>query len=118
MLVCSLCKKTVASTLKDLHKHFKVYHALFERYDRYTCIQNGCHSAFGDKYTFRYHMISYHNNCIDNINQSNGEYAGGTEYMSVCGETGSGAECMQSEDVKLAMNVKELACKFICQCKK
>ena len=62
-------------------------------------------------------MISYHNNCIDNSNQSNEEYAGGTEYMSVCGETGSGAECMQSEDVKFAMNVKELACKFIYQCK-
>ncbi len=114
-----MCKKTVADSLKTLHRHLKLVHGIHERHDRYICIQSGCHSTFGDKYAFNNHMTVYHSYCLKSCNEQSLDCSQIIENNAPV-DTGNLNDSLDPDDEQPDINVikiKDLACKFICQLK-
>ena len=64
MLVCFICKDSESCDAKQLFKHFKETHFLFDRYDKYVCCQGSCSRMYTDKFIFSKHLLLEHSDCI------------------------------------------------------
>ncbi len=119
MLVCFCCNRTAATSLKHLHQHFRNVHGLSERYDRYICAQSGCGRPFGDKYTFNNHVVRCYSDCFVNSDSiENDRHVFVTENLPDLNNVANSSKSSETnQHEKCYVNVKELACKFICQCK-
>jgi hypothetical protein len=64
MLVCFVCKDSESCDVKQLFKHFKETHFLADRYAKYVCCQGTCSRMYTDKFIFSKHLSLEHYNCI------------------------------------------------------
>jgi len=70
MFVCCICKNSESCDVKQLFKHFKEVHFLFDRYAKYVCCQGSCSRMYTDKCIFSKHLLLKHSDCISVLSPS------------------------------------------------
>ena len=115
-----MCKSAIATTVEQLHKYFRLVHGVYERQDFYTCAQGTCRRTFGYKFIYNNHLALYH--AADIIGQLNvpcqpipQAIATNYENIEVDDTSISNDTVSESSSVKLRIDIKMLACKFICE---
>ena len=69
--------------VKDLFDHLRNDHSVYEKYNRYACMQGQCCRSFANRYTYAKHIeMCHHDDLNDNIYGSENEANACTNYTS------------------------------------
>lgn len=124
MLICFICKQEVhAKKVKDLFDHLRNDHSVYEKYNRYACMQGQCCRSFANRYTYAKHIeMCHHDDLNDNIYGSENEANACTNYTSLCAENNIHVRDLQNlkvtmKSAEIDFDLTKLAMHFVSKAK-